>query len=107
MKWLKRCFAGVVGRLFTRRSTPELTSGNTATDTEFSAVRDELRREYTGGYSEKLVQYYAEGESTVPGCYGQIREGCVVESVYGESALPGRRKAKYVGQAYLLRKEAE
>jgi hypothetical protein len=45
------------------------------------------------------VRQLADGQSTL--APAQIREGCVIESVDGP-----RRKAKYVGVGYLLRKEA-
>lgn len=55
---------------------------------------------YTGEWNAKLLDM-AEGKSTLRGARHQIREGIVVES----KELP-RRKAKFVGQGYLLRKES-
>lgn len=55
---------------------------------------------YRGGYDEKLVRHLAEGYTTLQlgGC---IREGVVVESLE-----PGeRRKGKWVGEMYRMRKE--
>lgn len=54
---------------------------------------------YRGPYQGDLPVLHAEGLSTFPGAEKQIREGCVVASVCGA------RKAKYVGQTYLLRDE--
>lgn len=49
-------------------------------------------------YSEEYVKWLAEGNSILDG--KQIREGVVVEALDGS-----RRKAKYVGQGYLLRED--
>lgn len=54
---------------------------------------------YSGPYPAEGVAAMAEGQSLI--FHKQIREGVVVESQEGP-----RRKAKYVGQGYLLRKEA-
>ena len=53
---------------------------------------------YRGPYHAGLAAELAEGKSIL--APSQIREGCVVASADGE------RKAKYVGESYLLRKEA-
>lgn len=54
---------------------------------------------YIGEYYTDLPLKLSEGMSTI--APKQIREGCVVESITGE-----RRKAKYVGEGYLMRKGA-
>lgn len=53
---------------------------------------------YSGHYDEAKIRELAEGPSEL--APRQMREGCVVEAV-----VP-RRKAKYVGEGYLLRKQA-
>lgn len=53
---------------------------------------------YVGDYHPDFTMQFAEGKSTL--CKG-IREGCVVETV---NSSP-RRKAKYVGESYLMRKD--
>lgn len=57
---------------------------------------------YAGPYVPGMAAKYAEGESNV--CKTQIREGCVVENSDDWGA--SRRKAKFVGQGYLMRKGA-
>lgn len=54
---------------------------------------------YVGEYYDGVAERYAEGQSRL--WPTQMREGCVIETV----ETP-RRKAKYVGQEYLLRKDA-
>lgn len=55
---------------------------------------------YVGEFHPGILEQ-AEGKSCMRGARHQIREGIVVESVSGP-----RRKAKFVGQGYLLRKES-
>lgn len=57
---------------------------------------------YSGPYAPGMEEAWAEGKSLL--YPEQIREGCVVESL--ENHGVPRRKAKYVSEAYLLRKGA-
>jgi hypothetical protein len=54
---------------------------------------------YWAGYAEGIPAAHAEGVSMID--RKTQREGCVVESITGP-----RRKAKFVGAGYLMRKEA-
>lgn len=59
---------------------------------------------YSGPYTEGVVKMLSTGWSTVRGKGSTLREGVVVESA-GAFTLP-RKKAKYVGEEYLMRKQA-
>ena len=56
---------------------------------------------YVGPSSQKVVDQLAEGTSVLDGGL-TIKEGCVVETLEGK-----RKKAKFVGQLYLMRKQQE
>lgn len=60
---------------------------------------DQVPRLFEGPWHYGCAEFYADGPSRIH--RPQIREGCVVEALEGS-----RRKAKYVGQEYLMRKAA-
>jgi RNA ligase (TIGR02306 family) len=58
-----------------------------------------------GPYSHALVQQHTNGNSTIPGAENQIREGVVIKATVADCHPRfGRRIAKSVADAYLLRK---
>lgn len=60
-----------------------------------------------GLFNEDWIAHLAEGQTEVPDApKGHMREGVVVENITDPSLPSSQRKAKYVGQGYLLRKEA-
>lgn len=58
---------------------------------------------YVGEYNDGIIQKHTSGVSVLDGT--QIREGCVVCSLYEENDLTiGRKVLKSISEAYLLRK---
>lgn len=62
---------------------------------------------YVGPYSKEVVQAHTDGKSVLKGAEQQIREGVVVKATTApRHPRYGRRIAKSVSEAYLLRKNA-